>query len=148
MDGETGAVEPQSGSLPHVPACRRPRRRPGLQPQVRKDPLDHRRFDDGRNDLQLATAVRAVLQVDLESEASAKTNLYPSYVAAKTRSSNRAQLRRAGRLCVQLDSVAVSSDATVAASGARGTTSARSFAFGASTPCKRIRCSRGRGMGA
>ena len=46
----------------------------------------------------------------------------------KTRLSSRAQLMRVGRLCVQLDSVAVSSDATVAASGARGTTSARSFA--------------------
>ena len=80
----------QSGSLPHVPACRRPRRRPGLQPQVRKDPLDHRRFENGRNDLQLATAVWAVFEVDLESEASAKTNLYSSYVAAKTRLSNRA----------------------------------------------------------
>jgi len=38
----------------------------GLQPQVREDPLDHRRFGDGRNDLQLAAAVRAVFEVDLE----------------------------------------------------------------------------------
>ena len=63
----TGTVEPRSGGLRHLTLTRRsPRRRPGLQPQVRKDPLDHRRFGDGRNDLQLATAVWAVLQVDLE----------------------------------------------------------------------------------
>ena len=41
---------------------------------------------------------------------------------------------RAGRRCVQPDSVAVSSDSPVAASGAWGTISALSFAFGASTP--------------
>ncbi len=35
-------------------------------------------------------------EVDLESEASAKTNLYSSYVAAKTRLSSRAQLSRTG----------------------------------------------------
>ena len=42
--------------------------------------LDHRRFQDRRNDLQLTAAVRAVLQVDLESEASAKTteSVYPT----------------------------------------------------------------------
>ena len=70
---------PPSGSLLHVPACWRP----GLQSQVREDPLDHRCFEDGGGDLELAAAVRAVLEVDLESEASAKTNLYSSYVAAK-----------------------------------------------------------------
>ena len=72
-------------------------RRPGLQPQVREDLLDDRLLQDRRDDLQLAAAVRAVLQVDLESEASAKTNLYSSYVAAKTRLSSRAQLSRTGR---------------------------------------------------
>ena len=41
---------------------------------------------------------------------------------------------RAGRLCVQPDSVAARSDVPVAASGACGTTIARSLAFGASTP--------------
>ena len=93
----TGTVEPRSGGLRHLTLTRRgPRRHPGLQPQVRKDPLDHRRFDDGRNDLQLATAVWAVLQIDLESEASAKTTLHSSCVAAKTRLSSRAQLMRAG----------------------------------------------------
>ena len=47
---------------------------------------------DGRDDLQFpAAAVRAVLHVDVESEASAKTNLYSSYVVAQTRLSSRAQ---------------------------------------------------------
>ena len=54
------------------------RRCPGLQSQVRKDLLDHRLFLDRRDDLQLAAAVRAVLQVEVESEASAQTNLYSS----------------------------------------------------------------------
>ena len=63
----TGAVEPRSGGLRHLTLRRRSlRRRSGLQPQVREDPLDHRRFEDGRDDLELPTAVRAVLQVDLE----------------------------------------------------------------------------------
>ena len=145
----TGAVEPRSGGLRHLTLTRRsPRRRPGLQPQVRKDPLDHRCFEDGGDDLELPTAVRAVLQVDLESEASAQTNLYPSYVAAKTRLSSRAQLMRAGRRCSQAGSAAASSDAATSSSGHAGTTSARSFAFGASTPWKRMRCSRGRGTSA
>ena len=73
----TETVEPRSGGLRQLTLTRRcPRWRPGLQSQVREDPLDHRRFEDGRDDLQLAAAVRAVLQVDLESEASAQTNLY------------------------------------------------------------------------
>jgi len=67
---------------------------------MRQDALDYRRFEDGGDDLELATAVRAVLDVDLESEASAKTNLYSSYVVAKTLLSSRAQLMRAGRPCV------------------------------------------------
>jgi len=37
-----------------------------LQTQVREDLLDHRLFEDRRDDLQLATAVRAVRHVDLE----------------------------------------------------------------------------------
>jgi hypothetical protein len=45
----------------------------------------------------LAAEVRAVRQVDLESEASAQTSLYSSYVGAKTRLSNLAQLSRTGR---------------------------------------------------
>jgi len=40
-----------------------------------------------------------------------------------TRLSSRAQLMRAGRLCVQPDSVAVSSDLPVTCPGAWGTTS-------------------------
>ena len=43
---------------------------------MRQDALDYRRFEDGGDDVELTTAVRAVLDVDLESEASAKTNLY------------------------------------------------------------------------
>ena len=51
---------------------------------------------DRRDDLQLAAAVRAVRQVEIESEASAQTNLYSSYVVAKTRLSSLAQLSRTG----------------------------------------------------
>ena len=82
-----------------------------------------------------------------------------------TRLSSRAQLMRAGRLCVQPDSVAGTSDSPVESSGPFGTTRALSLVLGASTPCslrggpltsrsevtrtpKRIRCSRGRGTGA
>ena len=43
-----------------------PRRCPGLQPKMREDLLDHRLLKDRRNDLQLAAAVRAVLQVKIE----------------------------------------------------------------------------------
>ena len=82
----TGTVEPRSGGVRHLTLTRRgPRRRPGLQAEVCEDPLDHRRFENGRDDLDLPTAVRAVLHINLESEASAKTNLYPGYVAAKDR---------------------------------------------------------------
>ena len=52
---------------PRALARRGPRRRPSLQPQVREDPLDHRRFKDGRDDLELLTAVRAVFEIDLEA---------------------------------------------------------------------------------
>jgi len=38
----------------------------GLQTQVREDLLDHRLFQDRRDDLQLAAAVRAMRRVDLE----------------------------------------------------------------------------------
>ena len=104
------------------------------KPQVPEDPLYHGRLQDGGDDLELAAAVRAVFEVDLKSEASAKTNLYSSYVVAKTRLSSRAQLMRAGRPCAQLGSVAVSSDLPMACSGPCGTTMARSLALGPSTP--------------
>jgi len=65
---------PRSGRLLKICARRRPGRCPGLQSQMCQDALDYRRFEDGGDDLELATAVRAVLDVDLESEASAKTN--------------------------------------------------------------------------
>jgi len=75
-----------------------PWRRPRIQPKVAEDLLDHRPLEDGRDDLELPVAtVRAALHVDVESEASAKTDLYSSYVAAKTRLSSRAQLIRCGR---------------------------------------------------
>ena len=78
------------------PTGGRPGRCSGLQIQVRQDLLDHRLFEDRGNDLQLAAAVGAVFPVDLESEVSAQTNLYSSYVVAKTRLSSLAQLSRTG----------------------------------------------------
>ena len=130
-------MRPRSGRVLHLPARRCPRWRPGLQPQVRKDPLDHGRLQDGGDDLELAAAIRAVFEVDLESEASAKTNLYSSYVAAKTRLSSRAQLMRADLRCTQIGSGTVSSDSPASSFAPAGTTIARSFAFGASTPWSR-----------
>jgi hypothetical protein len=84
---------------------------------VREDLLDHRLLKNRGDDLQLAAAVRAVLQVDLESEASAKTNLYPSYVAAKTRLRSLAQLRRTGRWCAQFASHSAGGAAWAGGSG-------------------------------
>jgi hypothetical protein len=46
---------------------RRPGRRTRLQPQVREDLPAHRWLQDRRDDPQIATAVRAVLQVKVES---------------------------------------------------------------------------------
>ena len=60
---------------------------PGLQTQVREDPFDH--LKDRGDDLQSAAAIAAMLRVDLASKASAKTNVYPSYAAAKTRLTSR-----------------------------------------------------------
>ena len=54
-----------SGRLQLRPASRRARRRPGLQAQVREDLLDYRLLKDRGDDLQLAAAVGAVFQVDL-----------------------------------------------------------------------------------
>ena len=60
-------LEPRSGRLQQrLPARWRPRRRAGLQSEVGEDALDHRRLQDGGDDLQLAAAVRAVFEVDLE----------------------------------------------------------------------------------
>jgi len=92
---------PPSRRLLKLSARRHPGRCPGLQSEVREDPLYHGCLQDGGNDLELAAAVRAVFEVDLESEASAKTNLYSSYVVANTRWSSRAQLMRAGLECAQ-----------------------------------------------
>ena len=41
-------------------------RRPGVQAKARADPLENGRFDDGRDDLELTIAVRAVLHIDLK----------------------------------------------------------------------------------
>ena len=98
------------------------RRCPGLQSQVRKDLLDLRLFQDRRDDLQLAAAVRAVLQVEVESEASAQTNLYSSYVVAKTRLSSLAQPSRTGRWCAQFASHSAGAASWAAGSGSCGTT--------------------------
>ena len=84
-----GHVSVASSRLRRLTSGRRTGWCSGLQSQVREDLLDHRLLQDCRNDLQLAAAVRAVLQVEVESGASAKTNLYSSYVAAKTRLSSR-----------------------------------------------------------
>jgi hypothetical protein len=117
---------------------------------------------DGRDDLQHTAAVRAVRQVDLESEASAQTNLYPSYVVAKTRLSSLAQFSRTGRWCAKFASHSAGGAAWTGGSNSCGTTIARGLALGASTPwfaqrgaahfakrsyadTKRIKCSRGRG---
>ena len=66
--------------------------------------FDHRLFEDRRDDLQLAAAVRAVRHVDLESGASVQTNLYSSDVSANTRLRRRAELGRTGPWCAQLGS--------------------------------------------
>ena len=104
-------------------------------------------------------------QVELESEASAKTDLYSSYVAAETRLSSFAQLSRTGRWCAQFAWQSAGGTACAGAWASCGTTSARNLAFGASTPwlaqrgsahlakgsyadTKRIRCSRGLGTSA
>lgn len=64
---------------------------------------------------------------------------------SNTRLSNLAQLRRTGRWCAQFASHSAAFAACAGASGTCGTTSARSLALDASTPWKRIRCSRGLG---
>ena len=101
---------------------------------MREDLLDHRLLKDRRDDLQLAAAVRAVLQLEIESDASAKTNLYSSDVVAKTRLSSLAQIRRTGRWCMQFASHSAGFASCAGDSGSCGTTSARSLALGASTP--------------
>jgi len=52
--------------LQRLATGRRARRCPRLQSQVHQDLLDHRLLQDGGDDLQLAAAVRAVLQVEVE----------------------------------------------------------------------------------
>lgn len=65
----TECVEPRTGGMRHLAFARRsPRQRPGPQPQLREVPLDRRRFDSGRDDLQLTAAVQAV-HVDRQTAA-------------------------------------------------------------------------------
>jgi len=59
------ASSPPSRRLLKISARRHPGRCPGLQSQMRQDALDHRRFEDGRNDPELAAAVRAVLDAEM-----------------------------------------------------------------------------------
>ena len=54
-----------SGRLHRLATGQRTRRCARLHTQVREDLLDHWLFQDHRNDLQLATAVRPVLYVDV-----------------------------------------------------------------------------------
>ena len=66
MPAARGAGPPASGRLLETAPRQRPGRCPGLQPQMREDPRDHRCLQDGGNDLELTTAVRAVVDVDLK----------------------------------------------------------------------------------
>jgi len=60
---------PLSAGLRHLALShRRPRWRTGLQPQVHKDPLDHRRFESDRDDPELAAAVLAVFEFEFDLE--------------------------------------------------------------------------------
>jgi hypothetical protein len=52
--------------LQRLATGRRARRCSRLQSQVREDLFDHRLLQDRRDDLELAAAVRAVLQVEIE----------------------------------------------------------------------------------
>jgi len=55
-----------SGRLHLRPTGRRVRRLPGPQPRVREDLLDDRLLQDRRNDLELAAAAQAMIQVEVE----------------------------------------------------------------------------------
>ena len=66
-----------------------------LQTLIREDLLNERPIQDRGEDLQFAgAAMRAALHVDLEREASEKTNLDSSYAAAKTRLSRLVQRKQ------------------------------------------------------
>ena len=65
--------------------------------------------------------------------------------SSNTRLSSRAQLSRTGLWCTQFASHVAGFVASAPSPGSCGTTRARILALGASTPCKRIRCSRGLG---
>ena len=101
------------------------RQRPSLQSQVREDLLDHRLLKNRRDDLQLATAVRAALQVEIEHP--------PERLG---------QLRRTGRRCEQRASHSAGFASCAGASGSCGTTcgttSPRNLALDAKVPCASI----------
>ena len=56
----------RSGRLQRLTTRRSTRRCPGLESKMRKDRLDRRRFQDRQDDLQIAAAARAVLQVEID----------------------------------------------------------------------------------
>lgn len=68
-----------------------------MQAQVRENPLDHRLFENGGDDPELPSAIRAVFEVDLEDSLE-----------------QLAKLMRAGRPCAQPDSVAMCCESPVA----------------------------------
>ena len=90
---------------------------------MREGALDHRCLQDGGDDLERAATVRAVFEVNLED---------------MLEQPGPADARR----------LAASCDAPTSSCAPAGTTSALGLAFGASTPCKRIRCNRGCGTSA
>ena len=122
-----------SGRLQPRPTRRSARRRAGLQSQVHQNRLDDQLLEDRSDDLQRTAAVRAVLEVEFESEALEKTNLSSSCVVAKTRLSSRAQLSRTGLWCAQSASRVSGGAAWAGATGPCSTNCARSLALGAST---------------
>jgi len=115
-----------------------PGRRLRIQPQVGEDLLDDLPLEDGCDDLQFpGAAVRAVLHVDVED------------ALEKPRPADAVRPGPAWTVSTSRSATAAASVATCAcAGGPCGTTRGRSFAFGASTPWNRMRCSRGRGTSA
>jgi hypothetical protein len=67
--------------------------------QVAQDLLDHRSLEDGCDDLQLAAAVRAVLQVEFKAQLQRRLTRAQVISQLSTRLSSRAQPMRCGRAC-------------------------------------------------
>ena len=125
-----------------LPTGGNPRRCACLQTQVREGLLDHRlpghggpgvvqaqtvlwtvcvraHLQDRGDDLQLAATVQAALQIALESEASAKTDLYSLHVLTDTRSSSLPRLSRTGRWRARFAAPCALRPALVPANGPR-----------------------------